>query len=267
MKPATRVRRRPRATRTVRRPSAETGTSTRSQARSVTTHRRHATRTVRPPNAGDGWVNLAAGEECDNGGDNTADCDVDCTFSDCGDGYVNEAAGEECDAAGETALCNGNCTLPECGDGYLNEASGETCDDRNHDGGDGCSPDCQVPERRSVGVSDGEIIPEDDDSLYTLWSGVFAGDVDGDGLDDILVGDIWDNVGRGTAYLFTGPLTGTVYVVDADATFTGPSGGDTRRVRWRARETSMGMVWTISSSAATISTAALWGSSWSTVDR
>jgi cysteine-rich repeat protein len=36
-------------------------------------------------------------EECDTGGGDSAACDGDCTFPVCGDGYLNTAAGEECD--------------------------------------------------------------------------------------------------------------------------------------------------------------------------
>ncbi len=36
-------------------------------------------------------------EQCDGGGEDTAQCDVDCTLVVCGDGHVNAAAGEQCD--------------------------------------------------------------------------------------------------------------------------------------------------------------------------
>lgn len=44
-----------------------------------------------------GDFSIDAGEECDEGGVDTATCDADCTFVSCGDNYANAAAGEQCD--------------------------------------------------------------------------------------------------------------------------------------------------------------------------
>ena len=72
---------------------------------------------------------LEAGEECDAGGKQTAECEEDCRFAQCGDGLVNEQAGEACDAGGEqTAECEEDCRLAQCGDGLVNEQAGEECD-------------------------------------------------------------------------------------------------------------------------------------------
>ncbi len=115
---------------------------------------------------GDGHVNGAAGETCDNpGGADIAGCNgknagaVSCHTAVCGDGYVNIAAGEECDTlgGGDTQTCNGktagaaSCKVPKCGDGYVNAAAGEHCD--NLGGADiaGCNGNsagavaCQTP--------------------------------------------------------------------------------------------------------------------------
>ncbi len=125
-------------------------------------------------------------EECDDGGP-SASCNADCTVSSCGDGVVNAAAGEVCDeggavasggcagdcaqifagwyctagqacvtqcgdnitsgtevcdSGGESASCDGDCTTPVCGDGRVNSAALETCDDNDALSDDGCSATC-----------------------------------------------------------------------------------------------------------------------------
>jgi len=89
------------------------------------------------PVCGDGHVNKAAGEECDDGNlDNSDDCPDGsggtCKHAVCGDGFTQTTGSntEDCDTKGvDTAGCNGKaCTLPRCGDGYLNSAAGELCD-------------------------------------------------------------------------------------------------------------------------------------------
>lgn len=56
---------------------------------------------------GDSILNTALGEECDEGGIDTATCDSDCTLPECGDGLVNVNAGEECDPP--SLLCSAIC--------------------------------------------------------------------------------------------------------------------------------------------------------------
>lgn len=64
----------------------------------------------------------------------------------CGDGVVDEALGESCDDGAANAdapsTCRADCTLPYCGDGIVDRD--EDCDDANAFGGDGCRPDCSV---------------------------------------------------------------------------------------------------------------------------
>ncbi len=76
-----------------------------------------------------GDMRMDPGEQCDYGGVDTAMCDANCTFPKCGDGYVNMAAGETCDD-GNTVDgdgCSSRCqTEPStCGDGTC--GAGETC--------------------------------------------------------------------------------------------------------------------------------------------
>jgi len=77
------------------------------------------------PACGDGIVQ--PGEQCDDIGD-SPDCDADCTYRTCGDGYINYAAGEQCDDqnTNQDDECNNYCEYPFCGDGAVN--NGEDCD-------------------------------------------------------------------------------------------------------------------------------------------
>ena len=98
---------------------------------------------------GDGFVDVTAGEVCDDGGieDGGFDdiCRSDClSFFKCGNGLVDPA--EDCDTAGiDTAECNVNCTFAHCGDGYVNRTAGEVCEDIGSNVDAGCSvsnPNC-----------------------------------------------------------------------------------------------------------------------------
>jgi len=57
----------------------------------------------------------------------------------------------------------------------------------------------------------------------------YTGDIDGDGNDEILIG-AWkadgDTATSGVVQMLMGPITGTVSLVDADATFSGVGAGD-----------------------------------------
>lgn len=95
---------------------------------------------------GDGLRNDAAGEECDEGPNNSAtgDCLPDCTRARCGDGKLWEGV-EECDdnAGADSLTCDADCTAPACGDGHVNQATEnglvlETCDDGNTSMNDAC---------------------------------------------------------------------------------------------------------------------------------
>ena len=94
------------------------------------------------PVCGDGVVDDAYGEDCDDANDIPNDgCNL-CLFPQCGDGIVQ--TGEDCDDGNEdqTDSCRNDCTFPECGDGFAQP--GEECDDGvdNSELPDACRPDC-----------------------------------------------------------------------------------------------------------------------------
>jgi hypothetical protein len=94
-------------------------------------------------------------EECDDGVDGvpteSADCNEDCTASECGDDFVNVEAGEGCDDGNPD---NGDdcvmCQPAVCGDGYVQDGV-EECDDGDADD-NACNSLCEVP-RRTVFVT------------------------------------------------------------------------------------------------------------------
>ena len=108
------------------------------------------------PYCGDGVLQAAEGEECDDGVNLTTygingqpGCAPGCKLSPfCGDGQTDSLFGEQCDTAGvklPNSSCQLNCTYrPACGNGVIDTADGETCDDGNLISGDGCSSFCTL---------------------------------------------------------------------------------------------------------------------------
>jgi cysteine-rich repeat protein len=94
-------------------------------------------------------------EECDDGMDGvpteSADCNANCTASECGDGVMNTAAGEVCDDGNtsNTDACV-MCQPAVCGDGQVQDGV-EECDDGDADD-NACNSMCEVP-RRTVFVT------------------------------------------------------------------------------------------------------------------
>jgi len=87
-------------------------------------------------------------EACDTSGQ-SATCDADCTLVTCGDGTVNSAAGEMCEDGNfnNGDGCSANCLSNEtCGNGYTDSGLGEVCDDSNIVSGDGCAANCRSDE-------------------------------------------------------------------------------------------------------------------------
>ncbi|PCC71957.1 DUF4215 domain-containing protein [Nannocystis exedens] len=128
-----------------------------------------------PVECGDGLLNPAASEACDDGAENAdayddspdeVTCNTTCMGKapHCGDGVCQEAnedascadctcgdgitsAPETCDdgmggTQTDTPTCDADCTAIECGDGHPNLAAGEKCDDGNDENDDECRNDC-----------------------------------------------------------------------------------------------------------------------------
>ncbi len=87
-------------------------------------------------------------------------CPSDCRCQRCGDGIVQAADGEQCDDGGTSSNdgCSAKCVIEKgykcqgepsacaesCGDGVIDEALGEECDDGNARDGDGCGSACLI---------------------------------------------------------------------------------------------------------------------------
>ncbi|MBN2193881.1 MAG: DUF4215 domain-containing protein [Polyangiaceae bacterium] len=121
-----------------------------------------ATQCVSAGTCGDGILEAASGEQCDDGNQASRDgCTQDCQVepghecagegegscvSICGDGMV--VGDEECDEGEDNGadLCSPDCrfVVPDCGNTVVDIESGEQCDDGNRVSGDGCSASCLI---------------------------------------------------------------------------------------------------------------------------
>jgi hypothetical protein len=81
-----------------------------------------------------------------------------------------------------------------------------------------------------LGFADAKLVGESGSGYWAAFQGVSgAGDVDGDGHDDLLVGGCLDDEGApnaGAAYLVLGPVSGTLDLSLADAKFVGEDQDD-----------------------------------------
>lgn len=87
-----------------------------------------------PARCGDGFIELGK-EQCDDGNEvDTDDCPSgphgSCQMAYCGDGLVR-AGHEHCDSAGDSMACDSDCTPVVCGDGHVNVTAGEECENDN----------------------------------------------------------------------------------------------------------------------------------------
>ncbi|MDP6932056.1 MAG: FG-GAP-like repeat-containing protein [Myxococcota bacterium] len=184
-----------------------------------------------------------------------SDCAGDSDYDADGDGYDHaDHDGDDCDDDdaginidatdtwydGVDSDCEGDSDYDADGDGYDSDAyGGEDCDDTDSSVSpsateipdDGTDNDCDGGD--AAGTLSGEVDLDDEYLAKLLGEAMFdyagsavsAGDVDGDGIPDFLVGA--DGAGSaGSAYLVLGPVTGSVDLGTATAVLEGESYGD-----------------------------------------
>ncbi len=97
---------------------------------------------------------------CESAFETCESCPNDCRCQNCGDGVVDDADGERCDDDGQTGGdgCSARCIVepgykcrgapslctPHCGEGEVDAGLGEECDDNNNAAGDGCGATCLI---------------------------------------------------------------------------------------------------------------------------
>jgi cysteine-rich repeat protein len=129
---------------------------------------------------GDGFVDTASGEDCEDGnetpGDGCTNCRYDCRNNpDCSDGDscngdegclnhkcvsgTPRADGDSCtQLSGHPGVCSGQkCVAAGCGNGVHEPANGEECDDGNTTPNDGCELDCKLSCKSNGDCDDGNL--------------------------------------------------------------------------------------------------------------
>ncbi len=179
----------------------------------------------------DGAINTDAEELCD-GVDN--DCDGDADEDDATDAstWYEDA---DLDGYGEASSTMTACDEPsgytddatDCddGDADVNPGAAESCVDGVDNDCDGTVDLCELDTTSSADAT----ITGDATYESTGVSVAFAGDTNGDGMGDIFIAasgesTAWPNAGA--AYLFLGPISGTLSIADASGTITGEATND-----------------------------------------
>jgi len=176
-------------------------------------------------------------DELDADGDGEMGCAGDC---DDADATVYTGAPDVCDGVDDND-CDGVTDPMETdgdGDGYslcdddcddteplANPGLAEICNDWIDNDCDGSAAGCGLEGTFSLALADAKLIGEESgDKLTDLQGMDVAGDVDGDGEVDVIVGaQFHDQAGTdaGAAYLVCGPLQGTIDLSAADAELLG----------------------------------------------
>ena len=215
------------------------------------------TATTPQPVCGNGVVE--ADEACDEGLNNadTAACTTSCQAAACGDGLLwdgiedcddgNTSGGDgcspECLPPIQLELANADATLIGEAEGDFSCGTVSGAGDVNGDGFDdllvgsvGNDPSGYLAGAAYLllGPVDGTVSLAKADAKLTgeaSWdvAGTAiggAGDVNGDGFDDVIVGAYGGNNGTGAAYVVLGPFSGTSSLANADATLIGETAGD-----------------------------------------
>jgi hypothetical protein len=159
-------------------------------------------------------INPAATEIWYDGVD--SDCDGGSDYDADGDGY------------GAEGMSGGS--LDDCDDTEpsVSPAASEICDNGVDDDCDGTSTGCGLSGTIDLSAADAKLIGEDAGD-YAGISTAGAGDVNGDGWDDLLIGAHQEDAGAtnaGAAYLVLGPVSGTIDLSTADAKLVGEASND-----------------------------------------
>jgi hypothetical protein len=134
-----------------------------------------------------------------------------------GDGYgVTGSKIQACDVGGGLSSNADDC---DDASGAIHPFAAEVCDDANDEDCDGVADACRFSDEIDATDADAHLLGYD--SLYLGYDVSPAGDMNGDGFGDIAVAT---NSGKG-AFVFAGPIGGSMGAADALAKFDRPASG------------------------------------------